>query len=84
MAIDKLAKLEAQILKYYLAKGYKLYKDQNESDPKWDFSIEILSDYKSKEINVYFSCNSEVSIAFSCREFNTEKMFNKAFDFFKA
>jgi hypothetical protein len=80
---DILAELEAQILKYYLAKGYKVVDDQEENDAQWNFTIEISLDYKDKEMNVYFTENGNVSSAFYCRELSTKKMLDKAMYFFK-
>lgn len=46
---DKLAELEKVILDYYLAKGYQV------GVCGWGFSVQINSDYKDKNIEVFFS-----------------------------
>lgn len=45
---DKLAELEKVILDYYLGIGYQV------GIGGWDFNVEIESDYKSKQLIVYF------------------------------
>lgn len=80
---DMLAELEARILKYYLAKGYKLFKNQKEGDPKWEFLVSILSSYKDKKLSFYFRCSDpqkDENFVFDGK--TTKEMFDKAFQYF--
>lgn len=83
---DRLAELEEQILKYYLAKGYKLLSEQDECDPSWHFEVQIKTWHKKKAVNVVLFI-STIPIAKDsyfgdalCE--TTKEMFDKAFEFF--
>ena len=80
---DKLAKLEADILKYYLNEGYKLAKDQIDIREQWMFKVEINSTCKSKSLNVLLKDTLGIRPVFSTSNETTKEMFDKAIDFFK-
>ena len=77
---DRLAELEKVILDYYLAKGYQV------GVGGWGFSVQINSDYKDKNIEVYFSDKQnnekEFDSVVTIMEETTKKMFDKAFEYF--
>ena len=77
---DRLAKLEKVILDYYLAKGYQV------GVGGWGFSVQINSDYKDKNIEVFFSDKQnnekEFDSVVTIMEETTKKMFDKAFEYF--
>jgi hypothetical protein len=80
---DRLAELEEQILKYYLAKGHKLLKDQVRESERWEFSLRIISKHKFKLLTVDFY--SKETLALHRGSFygkTTKEMFDKAFEFF--
>lgn len=80
---DRLAELEAHILKYYLSKGYKLEKDQTKDDLKWWFSLNIETVYKHKILEVNFVVNEYPKGFKRFHEKTTKEMFDKAFEYFK-
>ena len=77
---DRLAELEKVILDYYLAKGYRI------GVGGWGFSVQINSDYKDKNIEVFFSDKQnnekEFDSVVTIMEETTKKMFDKAFEYF--
>ena len=77
---DRLAELEKVILDYYLAKGYQV------GIGGWGFSVQINSDYKDKNIEVFFSDKQnnekEFDSVVTIMEETTKKMFDKAFEYF--
>ena len=77
---DRLAELEKVILDYYLAKGYQV------GVGGWGFSVQINSDYKDKNIEVFFSDKQnnekEFDSVVTIMEETTKKMFDKAFEYF--
>lgn len=76
---DRLAELEKVILDYYLDKGYEI------GIGGWKFNIEIESDYKSKQLIVYF-CEADGEDYIHVLRVETEttqEMFNKAIEFFR-
>ena len=77
---DRLAELEKVILDYYLAKGYQI------GVGDWRFSVQINSDYKDKNIEVFFSDKQnnekEFDSVVTIMEETTKKMFDKAFEYF--
>lgn len=76
---DKLAELEKVILDYYLDKGYEI------GVGGCKFNIEIESDYKSKQLIVYF-CEADGEDYIHVLRVETEttqEMFNKAIEFFR-
>lgn len=77
--MDKLAELEKAILDYYLAKGYQL------GIGGWAFNVEIESDYKSKQLFVYFSESKDEHYeqVLKVEAETTKKMFDEAIKFFK-
>ena len=87
---DRLAELEAQILKYYLAKGFKLSKDQKEGDTAWFFEVDITSKHKRKILTVSFWIWSDADYTSGWEIANetefiattTKEMFDKAFKYF--
>jgi hypothetical protein len=83
---DRLAELEAQILKYYLLKGYKLKKDQTKDDIEWSFKINIFTQLKDKLIQIYLLEdiveNENGSRIFETTQTTTKEMFDKAFEHF--
>jgi len=79
---DRLAELEAYILKYYLAKGYKLEKDQTKGDDKWAFKINIESLYKNKKLNVILRVEGTKISEDDFLGKTTKEMFDKAFEYF--
>ena len=80
---DRLAELEAAILKYILSKGYKLEKDQNKNDTKWTFSTVIVGNYKQKYIQVILKTELRHETLFQWTYENLNDLFDKAFEFFK-
>ena len=82
---DRLAELEEQILKYYLAKGYKIFKDQKKDDKEWTFQVYIRSAQKLKimEVITCFKGEDENVVIFKNISKTTKEMFDKAFEFFK-
>ena len=76
---DKLAELEKVILDYYLAKGYEVGVDG------WAFNVEIESNYKSKQLLIYFRENmhKHYSQVFIAEVETTKEMFDKAIEHFK-
>ena len=75
---DRLAELEKVILDYYLAKGYQV------GVGGWAFNVEIDSDYKSKNLIVYFLKGDGYGYCniFEVRAKTTKEMFDKAFKYF--
>ena len=77
---DRLAELEKVILDYYLAKGYQV------GVGGWGFSVQINSDYKDKNIEVFFSDKQnnekEFDSVVTIMEETTKKMFDAAFEYF--
>ena len=77
---DRLAELEKVILDYYLAKGYQV------GVGGWGFSVQINSDYKDKNIEVFFSDKQnnekEFDSVVTIMEETTKEMFDKAFEYF--
>ena len=77
---DRLAELEKVILDYYLAKGYQV------GVCGWGFSVQINSNYKDKNIEVFFSDKQnnekEFDSVVTIMEESTKKMFDKAFEHF--
>lgn len=78
-----LAELEAKILDYYLAKGYKLEKDQTENDESWIFEVNIATCHKEKQLYVIFSADGKEKTEFYTLNTTTKEMFDAAFEFFK-
>lgn len=76
---DKLAELEKLILDYYLDKGYEI------NIGGWGFNIEIESDYKSKQLIVYFceADGEDYEHILRVEAESTKEMFNKAIEFFR-
>jgi hypothetical protein len=76
---DKLAELEKVILDYYLAKGYEV------GIGGWAFNVEIESNYKSKQLLIYFreSMYEHYSQVFIEEVETTKEMFDKAIKHFK-
>ena len=76
---DKLAELEKVILDYYLAKGYEV------AIGGWGFYVVVESDYKSKQLVVYFrkvgGTNYEQIL--KTVAVTTKEMFDKAIEHFK-
>lgn len=79
---DRLAELEKVILDYYLAKGFKLFEIQTETDNQWYFRIEIHSLYKQKELIVIFCEAGEKDKVVYFKEKTTKEMFDKAIKHF--
>lgn len=79
---DRLAELEKVILDYYLAKGYKILKNQSEVDNKWWFFTKIYSLYKQKLLTVTFCEFKEKAEVFAFEGKTTKEMFDKAFEYF--
>lgn len=77
---DRLAELEKVILDYYLAKGYGL------GVGGWTFNVVIDSDYKEKELEVWFYDGDELpySKVFTALETNTKEMYDKAIEYFRS
>ena len=81
--VDMLAKLEKQILDYYLANGYVV------GSGSWGFGVIIISKYKNKGLLVKFYQLDDVgeweeNLAFSTGEKETtEELFTEAIKFFK-
>lgn len=75
---DRLAELEKVILDYYLAKGYQV------GIGGWAFNVEIDSDYKEKQLEVWFYDGDELpySKVFTALETTTKEMFDKAIEHF--
>ena len=77
---DRLAELEKVVLDYYIAKGYQV------GVGGWGFSVQINSDYKDKNIEVFFSDKQnnekEFDSVVTIMEETTKKMFDKAFEYF--
>ena len=77
---DRLAELEKVILDYYLAKGYQV------GVGGWGFSVQINSDCKDKNIEVFFSDKQNNEMEFdsvvTIMEETTKKMLDKAFEYF--
>lgn len=82
--IDTLASLEKVILKYYLAKGYKLFENQTENDREWTFQVYIRSTHKFKIIEVitYFKDSDESIVIFKNTSETLSQMYEIAFYFF--
>lgn len=76
--MDRLAELEKVILDYYLDKGYEVYIGD------WDFTVTIDSDYKSKQLEVWFYKGDRFpyELEFFVKEETIEEMFDKAFNYF--
>ena len=76
---DKLAELEKVILDYYLAKGYQV------GVGGWAFNVEIESNYKSKQLLIYFMENRHEHYlpVFGIDTETTKELFDKAIEFFK-
>lgn len=76
---DRLAELEKVILDYYLAKGYQV------GVGGWGFNIEIESNYKSKQLLIYFMENEHEHYlpVFGIDTETTKELFDKAIEFFK-
>lgn len=76
---DRLAELEKVILDYYLAKGYEV------GVGGWAFNVEIESNYKSKQLLIYFreSMHEHYSQVFIAEVETTKEMFDKAIEHFK-
>ena len=76
---DRLAELEKVILDYYLAKGYKV------GIGGWAFNVEIESNYKSKQLLIYFreSMHEHYTQVFIEEVETTKEMFDKAIEHFK-
>lgn len=81
---DRLAELEAVILKYYLNRGYKLEKDQINGDTKWEFYISISTLYKQKHLEVRFLENEKYpsKIIFQSIKETTKEMFDDGIERF--
>lgn len=77
--MEKLAELEKVILDYYLAKGYQI------GVGGWGFYVGIESDYKSKQLVVYFrrDAGSNYEQILKTAESTTKEMFDKAIEYFK-
>lgn len=75
---DRLAELEKVILDYYLAKGYEV------GVGGWAFNVEIESNYKSKQLLIYFreSMHKHYSQVFIAEVETTKEMFDKAIEYF--
>ena len=73
---DKLAELEALILKYYLKQG----KEIGVGD--WGFDIRIYSKYKSKRLHVYFVEDGTNFCVLDITEKTTKDMFDEAYSDF--
>lgn len=75
---DRLAELEKVILDYYLAKGYEV------GVSGWAFNVEIESNYKSKQLLIYFreSMYEHYSQVFIVEVETTKEMFDKAIEYF--
>lgn len=75
---DRLAELEKAILDYYLGKGYQV------GVGHWGFNVEIESDYKSKQLIVYF-CKAKgehYEQILKIEIETTKEMFDKAIEYF--
>ncbi|MCG3696891.1 hypothetical protein L5F39_04600 [Aliarcobacter butzleri] len=79
---DRLAKLEKTILDYYLAKGFKLFENQTETDKQWYFRVTIHSLHKQKELIVFFCEVGKKEKSFYFIENTTKEMFDKAIKHF--
>lgn len=75
--MDKLAELEKVILDYYLEKGYKVGKGL------WSFKVDIVSNWKSKLIEIVFKDNNIRTTVYMEVFENTEEMWSKAIKHFK-
>lgn len=75
--MDKLAELEKVILDYYLEKGYKVGKGL------WSFKVDVVSNWKSKLIEIVFKDNNIRTTVYMEVFENTEEMWNKAIKHFK-
>ena len=75
---DRLAELEKVILDYYLDKGYEI------GVGGWAFNVEIESNYKSKQLLIYFreSMHEHYSQVFKAEVEVTKEMFDKAIEYF--
>lgn len=75
---DRLAELEKAILDYYLAKGYQI------GVGGWGFNVKIESNYKSKELLVFFreSMHEHYSHLLTVESEITKEMFDKAIECF--
>ena len=75
---DRLAELEKVILDCYLAKGYEV------GVGGWAFNVEIESNYKSKQLLIYFreSMHKHYSQVFILEVETTKEMFDKAIEYF--
>lgn len=75
---DRLAELEKVILDYYLAKGYQI------GVGGWGFNVKIESNYKSKELLVFFreSMHEHYSHLLTVESEITKDMFDKAIEVF--
>lgn len=80
---DKLSELEAVIMEYYLSKGYKPEKDQQEDDEKWNFKVEIDSLYKRKSLSVLMFDKDGIRPVFTTTHENYEDVHKAAFVHFK-
>lgn len=76
---DRLAELEKVILDYYLSIGYKV------GIGGWGFYVVIESDYKSKQLVVYFRTDSGSNYEQILKTIavTTREMFDKAIRHFK-
>ncbi len=77
---DRLAELEKVILDYYLAKGYQV------GVGGWGFNVEIESDYKLKQLLIYFKKgrNEHYEQILKIEVETTKEMWDKAFEFFSS
>lgn len=77
---DRLAELERLILKCYLARGYKLFKDQLEGDKQWYFGVIISTLHKQKEISILGFEDGKQTLLFYKKSESTKDMFESAIE----
>lgn len=81
---DQLAVLEADILKYFLARGYKLAKDQTEDDVKWSFKVDIKLRLKKKYLAVeLWATKGGSKVVYEKESATTSAMWSDALKYFE-
>ena len=73
---DRLAELEKVILDYYLKKGYQV------GIGGWGFKVQIDTNYKSKQIAVWFYEEAYCNSVFHSEKTTTKEMFDAALEYF--
>ncbi len=73
---DRFAELEKVILDYYLVKGYQVGKGG------WGFKVQIDTNYKSKQIAVWFYEEAYCNSVFHSEKTTIKEMFDEAFKYF--